>query len=83
MSVKCEAYNFCHIVQSGLGGLFNLGQKGNFSFGRKEARLDRIGRKLSQMFFRESKFVLGEPVFIFKIAEEHGRVVGVERNHQA
>ena len=56
-------------MQSGLGGLFNLRQKGNFSFGRKKARLDRIGPKLPQMFFRKSKFVLGEPVFIFKIAE--------------
>ena len=26
---------------------------------------------------------LGQPIFVLKIAEEHGRVVGVERDHQA
>src|SRR5271154_3704900 len=61
---------------------FNLAQELDLSFRGQEAGLYGIRCEFAEMFVREGELCLRQPVFIFQIAREHCRIVGVNGGHQ-
>ena len=63
--------------------MLDAGEEGEFAGGGEEAGFDGVGGEFAELVEGEAEVGVGEGVLVEQVGAEHGRVVGVEGDHEA